>query len=185
MVMLKSKSLLVMLVLLCCPTYSAAGALGRLFFTPEDRVYLERLRWTAPEVLPSLPERQQENVAVPEDKPLVITLGGTVMHGNKGQVVWLNGVAYKKADLPENVRLPHPVAAGRIEVQAPEQAKSYSLRTGQTLDMNSGQVSELHERKVAAPVAGAESAQDPDVKECPTDEDTAEPAPAVPTKPGS
>lgn len=185
MPMLRSKMFLGLLILLCCPTYPAAAAMGRLFFTPEDRLYLERLRWTAPEDLPSIPEQQQEIVASPEDKPLVITLGGTVMRGNRGQLVWLNGVAYNKEDLPENVRLPHPVAAGQIEVQAPEQGKSYSLRTGQTLDMNSGQVSELHERKGEAPAAGEKSDPGRNPTGCSADEDAIESAPAVQAEPGS
>lgn len=190
MLMWKSKALLALLLLLCYPAASpAAGALGRLFFTPEDRVSLERLRWGAPEAMSSSSLRQQEKEetrrAAPEDQPPAITLEGTVTRGDRGQVVWLNGVAYNQKDLPDNVRLPHPVAAGRVEVQAPRQKMSFVLRSGQTLDMNSGQVLEARERKAAVPAPGAESASAPEPQGGPVKDDAAEPAPPLPAKPGA
>ncbi|MBU1985916.1 MAG: hypothetical protein KJ846_01670, partial [Proteobacteria bacterium] len=104
MKILQSRALLILLICLSCPTAAGAETLGRLFFTPQDRVYLEQLRWASPESLPLIPEQQEEKVMAPDSKPAVITLGGTVTRSDGAQIVWLNGVSYNGADLPANVR---------------------------------------------------------------------------------
>ncbi len=151
---LKSSVFLALLFWLFCLSCSQAETLGRLFFTPQDRVYLEQLRWAPVESLSSVSEQHQENVAAPADtKPAFLTFGGTVTRSNGEQVFWLNGVSCNRANLPVNVRVPQAFVTGRIELQVEEKGKLYSLRPGQTLDANSGQVRESYERavEVAAP----------------------------------
>jgi hypothetical protein len=169
-----------LLVASCCllPGESlAAETLDRLFFTPQDRVYLEKLRWATPESRPPLPEHK-ENTAVTETKPKVFTLRGTVTKKNGVQAMWLNSVKYNGTDLPANVELRPPFIAGQILLQVPETGKSYALRPGQWVDIGDGQIKEAYQR---APVTSATDAK-PVTKSAPLTEAPAKPVqvPKVP-----
>jgi hypothetical protein len=151
------------------PSCLLAEPLGRLFFTEEERVNLERLRWASPEEVSHIQEKQEvesEKPAQPE-KPAFVTLSGVMIRGNGRQTVWLNGVSYDRSQLPENVRVRKPFTAGQIEFRVVEKGKTYSLRPGQTLDVDSGLIREAHQRtpEVAAPTSesapGADSMQAP------------------------
>ena len=147
---LQSRVFLTLLLCLLWSSCSGAATLGRLFFTPQDRVYLEQLRWAAPESLSAIPEQQQENIATSLGaKSAFVTLGGTVTRSNGAQVVWLNGVSYNRSAFPANVRVHQPFAAGQIELRVEEKGKVYPLRPGQTLDIGNEQVHESYE--LAAP----------------------------------
>lgn len=151
---LQSRAFLALLVWVLWPSCSGAATLGRLFFTPQDRVYLEQLRWASPESLSAIPEQHPENMAASSGaKSAFVTLGGTVTRSNGAQVVWLNGVSYNKSAFPANVRVHQPFTAGQIELRVEEKGKLYPLRPGQTLDIGSKQVHESYERPaaVAAP----------------------------------
>ncbi|MDD3815006.1 MAG: hypothetical protein PHZ02_10205 [Desulfocapsaceae bacterium] len=149
---LKLRALLILLICFSFPTVTGADTLGRLFFTPQDRVYLEQLRWASPESLPLIPEQQQEKGTSPDSNPATITLDGMVKRSKGAQTVWLNGVSYNRKHLPANVRLPQPFTPEKIELRVKEKGKSYPLRPGQTLDIDSGQISESYEQGAALSV---------------------------------
>ena len=148
-----------------------------LFFTPQDRVYLEKLRWASPDSL-SLMQKHPENAVVTEIKPQVFTLGGTVTKKNGVQAMWLNSLKYNGNDIPENVELRPPFIAGQILLQVPETGKSYALRPGQWVDIGDGQIKEAYQR---APVTSATDAK-PVTKSAPLTEAPAKPVqvPKVP-----
>jgi hypothetical protein len=130
------------------PSCLVAEPLGRLFFTAEERVNLERLRWASPEEVSLIQEKQEvssEKLAQPEN-PSFVTLSGAMSRGNGRKTVWLNGVSYDRAQLPENVRVREPFTAGQIEFRVKEKGKTYSLRPGQTLDIENGRIRESHQR---------------------------------------
>lgn len=173
---LQSRTLLLLLLCLSYPSAAGAEALGRLFFTPQDRLYLEQLRWAPSESLPLIPEQQQEKMTTSDGRPAVITLDGMVKRSNGAQVVWMNGVSYNRTDLPANVRLPQPFTAGKIELRVMEKGKFYSLRPGQTLDIDSGHISESYERGAALSVPGKNGPpQDPDSQKLPADDSIGSP----------
>lgn len=119
-------------------------ALDRLFFTPEERHYLEQLRWAA--VDPSSPvTEKKETEVVSEEKPVFVSMGGMVKRGATVQAVWLNGAPRSVNALPSYVRLGSQGKVGQIDVTAPETGKSYSLRSGQTLELGSGRILESYE----------------------------------------
>lgn len=178
---LQSRVFLILLICLSCPTAAGADTLGRLFFTPQDRVYLEQLRWAPPDSLPLIPEQQEEKVTTPDSKPAVISLGGTMKRSNGTQFVWLNGVSYNRTDLPANVQVSQPFISGQVELREEEKGTFYLLRPGQTLDIDSGQVSESYDRGGAVSVLGDGPSQNPDPQKHPVEESIVSPK-AVPAQ---
>ncbi|HDR46356.1 MAG TPA: hypothetical protein ENN94_01495 [Geoalkalibacter subterraneus] len=153
----KSSTVVILLVGFLSPGALMAEQLGRLFFTPEERMVLEQMRRLSPDSsMVSVPEQQVEASvdATRDDKPAFITLSGTVTRSSGASVVWLNGASYKGKKLPENVQLPRPVTAGQIVFRVPEKGKSYLLRPGQTLDVANGEVRASYERNVGAAIDG-------------------------------
>jgi hypothetical protein len=129
----------------------AAETLDRLFFTPQNRDYLEKLRWITPESRPPQQEHKETTEAT-ETKPQVFILGGMVTKKNGVQAMWLNSLKYNGTDLPTNVELRPPFIAGQILLQVPETGSSYALRPGQSVDIGDGQIKESYQR---APVTSA------------------------------
>ena len=151
------KALVSFIGVLClfCPSYLVAEPVGRLFYTEEERVSLERLRWASPDEVLFIQEQQDvlpEMPAQPE-KQSFVTLNGSMIRSRGRQIVWLNGVLYDRSQLPENVRMRQPFTAGQIELRVVEKGKTYPLRPGQTLDVESGQIHESYQRaaEIAAP----------------------------------
>lgn len=126
-----------------------AEPLGTLFFTPGQRMELERMRWRSldhPEE--SKPERIEANPSAGAfaDKPVSLTLSGTVRRSGGAPVIWLNGVSCRGKEFPEYVRLPGSGTGGQIVVRVPEEGRAHLLKPGQTLDVVSGQVQATYER---------------------------------------
>lgn len=174
---------LILLVCLSYPTAAGAEALGRLFFSPQDRLALEQLRWASPELLPLVHEQQQETVVAPDSKPVTVTLSGAMIRSNGAQVVWMNGVSYKKAELPATVQVTQPFISGQIELRMVEKGEFFLLRPGQTLEIDSGQVSESYQRDAAVSVPGAGATQRADLKQPAAVEDVPLSAPVQGTAP--
>jgi hypothetical protein len=132
--------LLVLSGCLALPVPVPGETLDRLFFTPQERAYLEKLRWGPPE---------SPLDTVTEPKPQIFTLQGTVTKKGAVQAVWLNAIKYNRATLPENVELKPPFSAGQILIHAPETGKTYALRPGQTIDINDGRTRESYQKTPA------------------------------------
>ncbi len=156
---------LLMTTCLLYPSCLVAEPLGRLFFTEEERVSLERMRWASPDEMSFIQEKQEvlSEEPVQPEKPAFVTLSGVMTRSNGRQTVWLNGVLYDRSQLPENVRVREPFTAGQIELRVEEKRKTYSLRPGQTLDIENGQIREAHQRvsEVVAPKSDQVSDSDP------------------------
>ena len=118
---------------------SAEGStLGRLFYTPEQRIQLDRLR--------GRPGQAGATVSN------TISVNGIVQRkggGNGSSVVWINGVpqSHESAD---GLLAGRNIAPDAANVKVPGTSKSVRLKVGQTLDLNSGAVSNVG----TAPSAG-------------------------------
>ena len=106
----------------------ATPALGRLFFTPEQRQMLDRQR--------------QLNVkdAVAADPTL--TINGVVTRSSGKRTVWINGVAQSAAPGDAAVVRPLRDDPGQVVVQA-SGAKPVKARVGDSIDRQSGEATGL------------------------------------------
>ena len=152
-----------LLVLSCClllPVAATGDPLDRLFFTPQDRAHLEKLRWASAGARAS-GQNQSDNPKIAEDKPQFFALKGTVTKKSGFQALWLNDLKYTKTDLPVYVVPRSPFFAGQILLRMPETGKSYRLRPGQTLDITNGRIREAYEPAPKAAAPKDQSAADP------------------------
>lgn len=109
------------------------GPIGRLFHSPEERHALDLLRQgdgRNSEVLDGAVAAQQ------------ITLDGVVKRSNGKSTTWINGVPHTDHQATQGVVvLGAPGKAGTATIQVAA-GKNIQLKTGQTYDINSGQVQE-------------------------------------------
>jgi len=138
------------------PVSVTGDTLDRLFFSPKDRAHLEQLRGTSSGSLTS-GKNQQDVPKVTENKPQFFALKGTVTKKSGFQALWLNDLNYTRTDLPPYVKLHQPFLAGQVLLRVPETGKSYAIRPGQTLDINSGRIRESYEQAPKASVPDAQA----------------------------
>lgn len=110
-----------------------AGAIGRLFHSPEERRALDQLR-----------QDEGRNSQAPDNvvEAQQFRLDGIVKRSNGKSTSWINGVAYADHQTVQGLKvLPPPGQRGTAAIQlAP--GKNINLKAGQTYDANSGQVQE-------------------------------------------
>ncbi len=144
----KTRYLLFTLVMLTMPTQSYAQAFGKIFSTPQERAYLDRVRketfmeLTEAERIEAL--REPESV-IPnfEAAPTLIHMGGSVKRADGSNTVWLNRVPVNEGDLPSNVHLEFIEGMGVLRVDTAE--GRVTLRPGQTLNASDGVIREDYE----------------------------------------
>jgi hypothetical protein len=101
-------------ILLGCVAIPAAQAstLGRLFFTPQQRVQLEHDR-----TMKTTP---------PAAASSVLTVNGIVQHKGGARTVWINGIAQDAGNSDEH-------APESLPVSVPGQSRTIKLKVGQRL----------------------------------------------------
>lgn len=132
------------LLLLLSPLMSLAASaaepapLGRLFFTPEQRVQLDGLRAKKVVATQTKEEPPPENV----------TYSGIVRRGDGKTTVWVNSKALSERDIRDSASLVGRIERdGRILVQpAQGTAASLRLKVGQSAELLSGKVEEKFAR---------------------------------------
>lgn len=141
--------ILLVCVLLFGTSFNTASAqdFGKIFSTPQQRVYLDRLR---EDLLSELNE--QERLAVLEQPivsgnlelvPRLVHMGGVVRKASGNHTVWLNGVPVSSLDLPSNVSLEFQRGMGLLRVRSV--SGEYIVRPGQTLNADDGEIREDYE----------------------------------------
>ena len=143
----KMRYLIVLLAILPCISPVQAEVLGRLFFTPEERVSLdrERLRTGLP-----TPQAAQPQAAAPTMES--VTLNGHIERSGGKSTLWINGKAQQET--PKQITVTKN-AAGEIRVKLPESNRVYSLKVGQTLTPDNGEIRESYQRAPPAkPIDG-------------------------------
>tara|TARA_R110000772_G_scaffold29023_8_gene72850 strand:+ start:906 stop:1628 length:723 start_codon:yes stop_codon:yes gene_type:complete len=126
-----------------------AQEVSTLFTTPEEREYLDFLRqqflienqeddFNIDEVVPAIPVIVDDN----EDTTPSInyyTLGGIIRQNNT-RTVWLNELSINESNLPANMRLVMADSSLLLRIQT--ELGSFDLKSGQTLDVENGQILE-------------------------------------------
>lgn len=162
--------LLAVIGLAVLPSIAFAQSFGKVFSTPMEREYLDRLR---EEALRELSE--QERLAlldapptlqeIMEIEPTLIHMGGTVRRADGNHTIWLNGIAVRRSDLPANAQLEFVGNLGVLRVRGSTQ--EYLVRPGQTLNADTGDIREDYElteeelKEVNETVAAREAAARP------------------------
>lgn len=117
----------------------AADPLGRLFYTPAQRLQLDTLR-NEKKTAPPAAEPEQP-VPVPE----VLRYDGSVRRSDGKTTVWINnrpvndGKPTGELPVPSRVRPDHG-----LSLTLPEAGKNIELRVGQSVDVESGSVQEQY-----------------------------------------
>jgi len=139
------------LLLIACAACNAAQAepLGRLFFTPEQRVQLDvaRSHRSRGPVIEAPPEEEASSA--------VLTYSGIVQRNDGKSTVWINNRpvpgAAAATELQGNARVQRDRA---VTVPLPQQKRSVRLKVGQSVELGSGEVTESYMRR--APVQPTE-----------------------------
>jgi hypothetical protein len=131
-------------------------ALGRLFYTPEQRAALNAN-------IRSVTEQPQERTPVPRS----VTLSGVVTRSDGERTVWVDGRAYHQGN-PKDIRvITNSTNPADAELKVRGIRERMPVRVGQRLDPASGNTSEPYEtprtvtseqRRPATPNSGAETA---------------------------
>lgn len=132
---------LILIALLTPLTAYGADALGRLFFTPDQRAQLDALRT----------KRVVASQTKEEPPPEVVTFNGIVRRSDGKTTVWVNNQALSEADLRDKPAIAGRVSRdGKIVLQATQPGIRTQLKVGQSAELLSGQVAESYTAASAA-----------------------------------
>lgn len=140
--------ILITLTLAALPSASVAQSFGKVFSTPEQRTKLDREREN---MLAALSEEDRialldlppTGESVPAPEPRLFHMGGSVLRADGNHTVWVNGVAMRQEQLPNNVSLSFERGVGILRVRTIDNA--FSVRPGQTLNADTGAIREDYE----------------------------------------
>lgn len=118
----------------------AAEPLGRLFYTPAQRVQLDALRSqksTAP-----APEREE-----PTPVPELVTYGGVVRRSDGKTTVWINDRVVNDGKAADSLAISGRIRSDdTLRLQLPQTGRSIDLKVGQSVETVSGVVAERYAR---------------------------------------
>lgn len=110
---------------------AADAGIGRIFYTPEQRVQLDSLRT----------QRIVATQVREEPAPEVVTYQGIVRRSDGKATVWVNNAALSDAELRNGQSLVGSIGRdGQVVLQTPQAA--IRLKVGQSAELLSGQVNE-------------------------------------------
>lgn len=143
-------------VILALAATAQAENIGRLFFTPEQRILLDNARGQKVKI------EVEEQTAEPA--PDIVSLNGMVRRDDGHTTVWLNNRAVSDRTTTGGVTiLPQGTASDPVLFTMPQTDRAISLRVGQNLDVTTGQVVEPYSPKAAEMKrALAEKQQEPE-----------------------
>jgi hypothetical protein len=121
---------------------------GRLFFTPEQRQLLDRVRQPGTNTVAN--DSETDNPVASNPPPNTqqneVRLSGVLVRGDGKHMVWINGRSELSAQKDPNVRAGKP-QVGSILVPVHTQQKTTLLKPGQVWLINEKQVKEAHQVK--------------------------------------
>ena len=136
---------LALLVLITTPSAYADDDLGRLFTTPEQRAAMEKLRYQKPAEIITVPEITFEEPVVEEEKPVIggITVNGLVYRKGGKSTAWINSAnTYEGNFGNEYIQIDaQSIKPEDIEIVIPVNEKKINLKTGQTYDPETEEIS--------------------------------------------
>ncbi len=129
----------------------AEDTLGRLFFTPTQRIELDRERVAAASNS-SRPVTVQTQPKAPP--PKMVTLNGIVRRSDGETTIWVNNKPlhdrFGEAEISSGT-----IAREAVGINLPASGKQVRLKVGQTVDATSGNVAESYERRAPPPPPSA------------------------------
>jgi len=136
---------------LVASTPAAAQAqerLGRLFFTPAQRVSLDVAR--SQRARAALSTEKTEDEATPVSQ--TITYSGHIRRSDGKTTVWINNQAVHDRESAGAAAIVGRVRPdGSVTLQVPQSGRSVSLKPGQSVELLTGSVEEGYSRRVEAP----------------------------------
>lgn len=125
-----------------------ANAVGRLFFTPAQRLQLDIARRQRARA--TLATERTEEVAQPI--PQTITYDGVVRRSDGKTTVWVNGRPINDQQPVGGTAIVGRIGAdGSVRLQVPQSGRSVDLKPGQRVELLSGTVEEGYQRKPPEP----------------------------------
>lgn len=125
----------------------SAEPLGRLFFTPAQRLSLDVSRTNRTRAALSTTERTEDTT------PLVqtITYGGVVRRSDGKSTAWFNNRPFNDQELAGGANIVGRVRSdGSVTLQVPQTGRSVNLKPGQSVELLSGTIEEAYSRKPPA-----------------------------------
>ena len=121
----------------------AAGALGRLFLTPDVRAKLETRRQANAVTAVVAPVEAQD---VEEPVASYLNVDGQIQRSSGARTVFINGMPYSAPNAPRGMQIVPGKRAGEVVVVPTEGAAPVRLKVGQSLDKNSLAVDDAVQR---------------------------------------
>jgi len=152
----------------CCALFAAAvpapataqERIGRLFFTPAQRLSLDVARNQRARAALSTEKTEQEAAPVAQ----TITYGGMVRRNDGKSTVWLNNQPVHDREPVGGATIIGRVRPdGSVTLQVPQSGRSVTLKPGQSVELLSGAIEESYTRRPPAepqPKPGAKPAAD-------------------------
>ena len=141
-------------LLLATGPAAAEPALGRLFFTPAQRLELDRERAAAAANASRPAAIQAQSKAPP---PKMVTLNGIVRRSDGGTTIWVNNKPlhdrFGDAEISTGT-----IAREGVGINLPTSGKQVRLKVGQTVDATSGTVAESYQRRTPSPTGAKDAA---------------------------
>jgi hypothetical protein len=129
---------------------------GRLFFTPGERANLDRARQAGGNVMQ---EQEQVQESDPSQQPESLTLNGIVQRSSGKTTVWINHAVQNETGFPPGSKM--QISKSRrtdFPVLVQKTGKTVTLKVGQTLNVDSGEIRENYQSsaiKVPPPASPA------------------------------
>ncbi|MBA2352011.1 MAG: hypothetical protein M3Q32_10370 [Pseudomonadota bacterium] len=142
---------------LICPIGTAAelspapAALGRLFFSPNQRAELDRARHAPPIAVPK-PVMQvvAKPVALPPSPaPEIVTVNGMIQRSDGQSTIWINNKPVSDHETAAAIAIKNREGAGRVTIRIPDSQRSLQMKVGQSADLRTGKISERYTSPVA------------------------------------
>lgn len=142
---------------------SAAASIGRLFYTPAERVQLDIAR----RAKPIAPTPQAEAPPAPQP-PQVVSYGGIIRRSDGKAMLWINNRLVEEKEALAGLNLQGKVRRdGAVTLQVPETGGSIEVKVGQSVEVHTGRVAETRNQREAAVARDAANAAAADASTAP------------------
>ena len=173
---------LLALVMLMAGAGTAAGAeIGRLFFTPAQRAALDGFRKLNVQTAAIVEDdRDKDLVAPPPTQgPERMSVSGMVRRSDGKNTTWVNNRAVA-AGQPGGVKAAPGKNDNRVKLTDPQSGRSFELKVGQSVEIQSGTIEEGYARRAVPKPAPA---PEPELADKPTATGATTPKPQAATPP--
>ena len=141
--------LLALIVLLAGAGPVAGAEFGRMFFTPAQRGALDGFRKLNVQTAALVEDdRDKDLVAPPTQGPERMSVSGMVRRSDGKTSIWVNNRAVD-AGQPGGGNVAPAKGDHRVRLTDPQSGRSFELKVGQSVDLQSGTIEEAYARRAA------------------------------------